>query len=152
MSEIISCSESEWYKNNIDALGWYKDTYPVLNNFNLPLPFEFLKKFYVSDMSDRNLPITEQFRDCYEFVFSYFLENYKKPLQNKFQGKTWIQYMADAFPGALKQSYDYLTFQKELGWIGTNVVEPLGTAIKFVLNPITLIILIIIAVYLFTKK
>jgi len=140
MSEIISYTEQQWITNNKDAIDWYYQNYPFLRGFKLPLPFEFLRDFYMKDMSDRNLPVNMNYANTYDFVFSYFLENYTKPLTNKFQGKTWLQYLWDNFPSAFKKSFTD---------INNEIFKPIGQVFSFFINPyIIFFILIAIAIIL----
>lgn len=141
-NEITSCTEEGWASNNIDAYSWYMENYPVLKNFNLPMPYEFLKNFYIADMELRNLVPIVQFYSCYEYVLSYFLENFEKPLSEKFQGKTWLGYLADSFPGALKKSFTD---------INNDVFKRLGNLFTFFTSPYVLVVLIIVIIYILKK-
>ena len=94
---------------------WYFTTYPFLKDIVFPPPIDFLKAYYETDMLNRNLtPLTPLF-DNYEFLFSFFLENFPKDRNNKFVAPDWFDSLLRAFPIAIKQTgTDLSNFGKDI--------------------------------------
>lgn len=84
------CTQAAWYAANYQYRDWYLKTYPWLLEF--PPSMQGLKDFYIDDMQARNLKPLDEFKNCYEFLLSYGLENL--PLAGKagrFTGQTFWQ-------------------------------------------------------------
>lgn len=84
------CTQSEWFAANGKYRDWYLENYPWLKQF--PPNMNDLRDFYIDDMNFRNLAPLDVFKNCYEFLFSYALENMPRVADEKrFKGQTWIQ-------------------------------------------------------------
>lgn len=99
-------TEKEWTAANKGAFEWYYSTYPFLKKFRLPISHSKLSDFYQTDMYDRNLKPNPVFIQTYEFLFSYFLENYPR-LEDKtrFEGKTGLGYFIGAVPSGIGKTF-----------------------------------------------
>ena len=89
------CTQWDWYSKNLDAIQWYKTEYPFLNEFDMPIHPNILVNYYFDDMKERNLEPVPQMYECYENLFSYFIENYNKDLSDKFQGQSFLDRLLD---------------------------------------------------------
>ena len=140
------CTQYDWVNANKNYYSFYYDAYPFLAGFILPIPFYKLQDFYVKDMLSRNLTPLDSFKNCYEFVWSYFLDNYpKKNDFQRFTGKSFIGYTRENIGKAVSKSFtDTTTF---VGSQTKNLLSSLG------LNPeiILIFIVIIVALFLITK-
>jgi hypothetical protein len=84
------CTQAAWYAANIQYKDWYLQQYPFLKEF--PPNMEGLRDFYIDDMRARNLQPLDNFKNCYEFLLSYALENLPKAGQaGRFTGQTFWQ-------------------------------------------------------------
>ena len=99
---ILECNEATWIRNERKNFDWYKQTYPVLKNYNLPLSMDWLKAFYYYDMNDRNLNPNPEYYSCYAYLWSYFVGRISE--QINFEGRTWFQLLSQNFPGAVKKT------------------------------------------------
>lgn len=82
------CTKVSWLAVNYKYRDWYLVNYPWLLEF--PPDTDGLRDFYVDDMKSRNLTPLDSFKNCYEFLLSYGLENL--PLAGKagrFTGQTF---------------------------------------------------------------
>ncbi len=83
-------TKKAWTLQNKNFYNWYYSEYPFLKDFSLPLSEFMLKKFYFDDVTKRNLPVTKEIIDNYDFLFSYFLANYEnKDDPNRFKGHSF---------------------------------------------------------------
>jgi len=93
------CTQSAWYAANAQYKSWYLENYPWLLEF--PPNMDGLRDFYIDDMKARNLTPLDSFKNCYEFLLSYGLENL--PLAGKagrFSGQTfWSRLVKDQWTG-----------------------------------------------------
>jgi hypothetical protein len=98
----------QWKTENLIYQEWYFETYPFLKQFEFPIPYENLKDFYVEDMQFRNLTPLDTFAENYDFVFSYFLENYPKILnsEDRFKARNFLERVIDVFPKAIEKSFN----------------------------------------------
>jgi hypothetical protein len=89
------CNETDWLLEYGKYSTWYRENYPWLREF--PLKLEDLKTFYVLDMQQRNLTPLETMLNCYEFLFSYALENVPRlDDPTRFKGQTfWSRLVKD---------------------------------------------------------
>jgi len=101
-AETFECNEQTWINQESKNFYWYKQTYPNLNEFNLPLSMEFLKYFYFSDMQDRNLIPNSDYFTCYALLWSYFLGRISG--QITFKARSWWELVEENFPNALKKT------------------------------------------------
>ena len=84
------CTQSVWYAANAQYRNWYLETYPFLLEF--PPNMEGLRDFYIDDMKSRNLTPLDSFKNCYEFLLSYGLENLPKAGKaGRFTGQSFWQ-------------------------------------------------------------
>ena len=84
------CTQSSWYAVNGKYKAWYLETYPWLLEF--PPSMTDLRDFYVDDMRFRNLTPLDTYKNCYEFLLSYALENMPRVAdESRFTGQTWVQ-------------------------------------------------------------
>ena len=93
-------TQEKWVLENQDFYYWYYENYPFLQEYKLPIPYESLVEFYLTDMNKRNFDANLNFANEYENVFSYFIEYYPKDDSEKFTGKTDLQYILNAIPKA----------------------------------------------------
>jgi hypothetical protein len=111
MADFV-CDFQEWKSKNLQYKDWYLDTYPYLKEFPFPLPKDELAEFYRLDMLVRNLEPLAEFSGCYEFLFSYFLENF--PRQNdstRFRGKTFFEMTVENLPEVIEDSPPFQFFE-----------------------------------------
>ena len=117
------CTQSAWYAANYQYKDWYFKTYPWLLEF--PPNMEGLRDFYIDDMKARNLTPLDSFKNCYEFLLSYGLENL--PLAGKagrFEGQTfWGRLVKDRWTG---ESTLWTALKKTGSQITANVLVPIA--------------------------
>ncbi|AFN75759.1 hypothetical protein MROS_2529 [Melioribacter roseus P3M-2] len=103
-------NEVEFIAKYGDAgLQWFKTNYPVLKNFDLPIPYETLKDFYLADYKYRRLKPEPAYLDNYELLFSYFLANYGKPLNEKQVVKSDLEYLFSNIGAGVKRTISQIT-------------------------------------------
>jgi hypothetical protein len=84
------CTQSSWYAVNYRFKDYYFKEYPWLLEF--PPSYSGLLDFYIDDMKARNLTPLDSFKNCYEFLLSYGLENLPKAgKEGRFAGQTFWQ-------------------------------------------------------------
>lgn len=132
---------AEWYEQNYQYKDWYFEQYPFLKEFIFPIPEQTLKYFYVVDIQGRNLPVNQIILDNYDFLFSYFLDNYPKVKnkENRFTGKTWFEYFINAIPEGISNVTKNVPVISDL----TDFLKNINTFFP--------IILILLALYLWKK-
>jgi len=132
---IAHCSLYTWQLANKPLYDWYYKTYPFLNQFILPIPYNDLLNFYVDDIEKRNLKPVQEFVDCYEFLFSYFLENYNKKDEDKFFAKTFLENSLENLPKVFKETIndigDVLGTTSTIIFIAIIIIVALIIIIKF---------------------
>lgn len=130
-------TELEFKQGELKNKDWYFQTYPFLKEFEFPIKFQDLQNFYLVDMSNRNLTPLESFVNIYEFVFSYFLENYPRLEDGtRFRGKTFLQRFPENLGTALDKTFKPI---KNIFEAGFNVLEAVGNLSKnfwFLILPI----------------
>lgn len=102
------CDENSWINANILNYGYYYDNFPLQqNSFELPISFEYLKRFYLNDMSARNLTPQDAWLNCYEALFSYLLSRLDGSVT--FEGQNWLERTISNLPGAFSQTIEGIT-------------------------------------------
>jgi hypothetical protein len=121
-------TELEFKQSELNKKDWYFETYPFLKEFEFPIKFSDLQNFYLVDMNSRNLTPLENFVNVYEFVFSYFLENYPRLEDGtRFRGKTFIQRFPENLDSALSTTFKPF---KNIAEAGFNILEAIGNISK----------------------
>ena len=109
-------TKDEWVKNNSNFYDYYYENYPNLVGLKLPLDHSAMVDFYNSDQSERGLNPDDAMRNNYAFMFSYFLDNYKKKLSDKTKVKDFSDYVIEDVKKksdvALNFGSDALTYVK----------------------------------------
>lgn len=142
----MNCNQSSWYDANKDFKDWYYANYPFLKDFSFPIEFNDLKDFYFLDMENRNLTPLQEFSSCYEFLFSYFLENYPRQKDpTRFKGKTWFERTLSNIPDVVKDSSPFKFFES-VGNLTDGLAELTKLASRFWFFTIP------VGIYLFLKK
>jgi hypothetical protein len=95
---------SEWYNKNKNNLNWYYTEYPFLKNFVLPITTDTLKNYYIDDSHDRNITPNQNILANYEFLFTYFCDNYNKSLSEKFVANNWFENILQAIPKGFEKT------------------------------------------------
>lgn len=127
------CNDRQWIEanSNNEARSFYINTYPFLETF--PIDESTLKNFYIEDMENRNLKPLDEFLNCYEFLWNYYLENFpKKNDSSRFRAKTFFENTLNNFLPAVKKSF-------------SDISETLGISINVII--IVLVLLAIIVVF-----
>lgn len=132
------CNQLDFEKEHLKDKAWYWEAYPFLSKFEFPIAYKDLQDFYLFDMNFRNLTPVENYVNCYEAVFSYFLENFPRLSDGtRFRGKTFLQRfpqnLYDAVGRTIKPAVDIIegafNMFELVGSITKNlwfVVYPLG--------------------------
>jgi hypothetical protein len=149
---------------NFEALKtWYLSEYPFLlktrnaiilagplllpktfseSELSFPQSHEYLKEFYISDYSKRNLNPDETFMQDYEFLLSYFIANY--PLKDVYDtperpvGNTQLGYFIEAIPKGLAKT-------------GEQIVSSVSGVFDFIKTPLIIAIIVFSLVFFFLK-
>lgn len=139
------CNRDEWIAANQIGFNWYLETYPFLKDVGFPVSTATLKNFYVEDSKNRNITPNEVIKNCYEFLFSYFLENYPNvDNPNRFVARNWFELLLDSMPQGIEKTFND---SKE-------IVSDLGDSLSEFLNVskyVIFLVLIIIVLYLWTQ-
>lgn len=119
------CTQSAWYALNYQYKDWYFENYPWLKEF--PPKHSDLIDFYEDDMKARNLTPLDSFKNCYEFVLSYALENLPKVGQEgRFMGQTfWQRLVKDQWIG---ESSLWTALKKTGSSLTANILVPVAVA------------------------
>lgn len=104
----IACSEERWIELNESSYTWYYSNYPLIESgIRLPVSFERLKLFYITDMRDRNFEPQQAWLNCYHNLFSYLLGRITGVIN--VEGTNWFERLINAFPVALTKTYEQIT-------------------------------------------
>jgi len=134
-----------WSEQSPEAIEWYLDNYPFLNDFEFPTEFDLLRWYYKNDMIDRNLQPLQNFYNNYEFVFSYFIANYNKDRSEKFIADTSIERFFKSIPIAIDQTGKDLSFIGDAATGVADILSGLGSALKnfwWILVPVGVILIV----------
>jgi hypothetical protein len=98
-------TKEEWFKKNKNNLDWYYNEYRFLKNFILPIDTNVLKNYYIKDSQDRNITPNQAILNNYEFLFTYFCDNYNKDLSEKFVANNWLENILQAVPKGFDKTF-----------------------------------------------
>jgi hypothetical protein len=125
-------TQNKWVQENQNYYNWYYENYTFLQQFQLPIDHEILIEYYFADMENRNFTPSVNFANEYENVFSYFLDNFPKDENEKFSGKTDLQYIIDSIPDAINDVI--VKPVSELGTIGKDFFQNINKYFPFLIG------------------
>lgn len=100
------CTYDSWVEKNKTSLSWYRETYPFLQKGTFPVPLITLRNFYTSDISERNLDPVPGVLNCYEALFSYYLENVPKVDDpSRFYAQNWFDRLLSSIPKGFEKTF-----------------------------------------------
>lgn len=110
------CTQDGWIYVNGGYYDWYYQNYPVLvdKGVTLPVDYDLLGIFYVTDMQDRNLEPLDSYINCYKYLFEYFIGRISGAI--KVEGKTFLGYTWENLPKAFDKTFTQLTNPFGIPW------------------------------------